>query len=121
VYAIGGASNQDAAETALSVVQMYDPATDKWTAVASLPTPRALIMSGVDSFAGHILVGGGETAYNVPTDQITAYDDATNTWTQLTPIPKKRTSGVLKDLGNELIFTMGHPGFNNDTWIGTFS
>jgi len=121
VYAIGGAANQDADETALSTVEMYDPATDKWSTAASLPTPRALIMSGVDVFANRVIVGGGETAYNVPTDQVTAYDPTTNTWTQLAKLPQKRTSGILKDLGNVLIFTTGHPGFNTDTWIGTFS
>jgi len=121
VYAIGGAANQDADETALSVVEVYDPVTDKWSTAASLPTPRALIMSGVDVFANRVIVGGGETAYNVPTDQITAYDPATNAWTQLAKLPQKRTSGILKDLGNVLIFTTGHPGFNADTWIGTFS
>ena len=78
-------------------------------------------MSGVDVFDGHVIVGGGETAYNVPTSQITSYDPNTNSWTQLTPIPIPRTSGILKDLGNVLIFTTGHPGFNSDTWIGTFS
>jgi len=121
VYAIGGAKNQDAAETALSTVEAYDPTTNAWTTLASLPTPRALIMSGVDVFANRVIVGGGETAYNVPTSQITAYDPTTNTWTQLAPIPQKRTSGILKDLGDSLIFTTGHPGFNTDTWIGTFS
>jgi len=121
VYAIGGASNQDADETALSTVEVYDPTTDKWNAVASLPTPRALIMSGVDVVGNRIIVGGGETAYNVPTNQITAYDPTTNVWTQLAPLPQARTSGILKDLGGSLIFTTGHPGFNTDTWIGTFS
>jgi hypothetical protein len=121
VYAVGGAANQDANETALSNVEVYNPATNTWSTAASLPTPRALIMSGVDAFDGHLIVGGGETAYNVPTAQITAYDPNTNSWTQLTPLPIPRTSGILKDLGNVLIFTTGHPGFNTDTWIGTFS
>ena len=121
VYAIGGAANQDANETALSTVEVYDPNTNQWSTVASLPTPRALIMSGVDTFANRIIAAGGETAYNVPTSQVTAYDPNTNSWTQLTPLPVPRTSGILKDLGNVLIFTTGHPGFNADTWIGTFS
>lgn len=121
LYAIGGAANQDAAETALSTNEVYDPSTNTWSEAAPMPTPRALMMAGCDVFNGYVIVAGGETSYGVPTDQVTAYDPFTNAWTQLTPLPVPRTSGILKDLNGELIYTTGHPGFNGDTFIGTFS
>jgi N-acetylneuraminic acid mutarotase len=121
LYAIGGAANQDAAETALSTNEVYDPSTNTWSEAAPMPTTRALMMAGCDTYDGYIIVAGGETAYNVPTNQVTAYDPTTNAWTQLTPLPIPRTSGILKDLNGELIYTTGHPGFNGDTFIGTFS
>lgn len=121
LYAIGGAANQDADETALNTVEVYDPATDTWSTAAPLPTPRALVMAAVDVFNGYIIVGGGEINYTTPTDQITAYNPTTNTWAQLTPIPTQRVSGIMKHVGNELIYTTGFPGYNTDTWIGTFT
>ena len=74
--------------------------------------------------ADFIYTGGGSDYQGgalLDTTNSYKYDPATDTWSQVGPLPKKRTSGILKDLGDSLIFTTGHPGFNTDTWIGTFS
>jgi len=121
IYAIGGAIGEDADETAQSVVEVYDPTTNKWSEAARLPTPRALVMGACTVYDGMIIVAGGETSFGVATSQVTAYNPATNTWTQLTPLPLGRIGGICQNLGGMLIFTTGHPGFNANTWIGTFS
>lgn len=127
IYAIGGAKMQDENETALATVEIYDPTTNKWTTGPSMPTPRALIMSGVVVRAGRIIVAGGETRFNGATSQVTSFDPGTNQWKQLRALPAPRISGILGLLGNELIFATGYyynappNGFSNTAWRGVFA
>jgi hypothetical protein len=65
VYAVGGQSGQDAAAIYRSDVHAYDPSTDAWTAVASLPAGRSHMSASTFAMDGRIIVLGGETAYQV--------------------------------------------------------
>lgn len=91
IYVIGGrvgaafmsvASNTD-------VVEEYDPATDSWGAVrARMPTPRS--GSAWGTYAGRILVAGGETQnaqFAGAFKALEAYDPATNQWISLPSMP----------------------------------
>jgi N-acetylneuraminic acid mutarotase len=55
LYAIGGQTGDG---TVLSVVEEYDPATDTWAPVASLPSARAGLGAAVSG--GKIYVIGGK-------------------------------------------------------------
>jgi N-acetylneuraminic acid mutarotase len=126
VYCIGGAKKQDAAETALATVEIYDPATNTWSRGKSMPTPRALIMSGVTVHNGRIIVAGGETHFNGATRQVTSYNPATNTWTQLQQLPSARIAGILVSMNGSLMFTTGYlwtapNGFSYTAWKGVFN
>ncbi len=108
IYAIGGQTGHDAQLKTLNTVEAYDPATNRWEPRASMP--RALSHTTNSTFVlnGRIVVVGGETAHDQPTDAISAYDPRSNTWTALTPLPERRVSGVAAPLGEGFVFTGGN-------------
>ncbi|ABF44098.1 Glycosyl hydrolase family 98, putative carbohydrate binding module (plasmid) [Deinococcus geothermalis DSM 11300] len=117
IYAVGGARGQDQNSVQQTAVHAYDPATNTWTAVASLP--RGLSHNADTTFVlgGRIIVAGGEVAYNVSTRDVTAYNPATNTWTPLTPLPIGREASVADALGNGFLYTGGNqPGWVKSGW-----
>lgn len=63
----------------------YDPATNTWTARASMRTPRGA--AGVAALGGRIYVAGGLPG---SVNNFEAFDPATNTWTVLRPMPTAR-------------------------------
>jgi len=61
IYAIGGWDGvpEDDVHKAFTVVEVYDPATNRWTKKADMPTPRWSCAAGVAN--GKIYVIGGTT------------------------------------------------------------
>jgi N-acetylneuraminic acid mutarotase len=94
IYVIGGRVGAAfiAPSTDVSVVEEYDPATDKWSGPrARMPTERSALAAGV--YNGRIYVAGGE--FQDPKMMATfraveAYDAASNTWSTLPPLPVSR-------------------------------
>src|SRR5678809_1095675 len=76
----------------VALVQRYDPATDRWTDVASLPFPLSHIEPGTFVRDGHIIVVGGRSR---PTRHdmvrtILEYFPEVNAWRALPPLPEGR-------------------------------
>src|SRR5262249_9580354 len=71
----------------LDVVEAYDPATDRWTTRAPMPSKRGGLASAV--LGGKIHTFGGERAGGV-FDNHEVYDPATNSWTTGAPMPTWR-------------------------------
>lgn len=91
IYLFGGNLNDAAGNTTMSdAVQIYDVASDTWTAGTPMPTKRYLCTAV--EVGGKIYVMGGRN-FNVPgagpLDKNEVYDPATNTWTtaKATPVP----------------------------------
>ena len=121
IYAVGGQQLQDQAADYRDEVDVYDPSTDRWTAVASLPVPRSHITNATMVRDGKILVLGGQTNGQDKLNHVTEYDPAADRWSSLTPLPGNRLSGVAASLGTGLIFAGGAGnGFTKTTWIGSF-
>lgn len=91
IYVIGGEENHwDFCPcTYLSAVDVYDPATDRWTARAPLPTPRTGLALGVVD--GIIYAVGGRTDESPALTTVEAFDPATNTWTARAPMLSARS------------------------------
>lgn len=90
LYVIGGWVNNGGPNThlgRLSTVEAYDPATDRWTTKAPMPTPRYAL--GVAAVDGVIYAIGGEHGFDV-VRTVEAYDPATDRWTTRTPMPVGR-------------------------------
>jgi N-acetylneuraminic acid mutarotase len=87
IYAIGGRANGDEGDEFASANEVYDPATNHWSALAPLPVPRGGL-AGV-AVAGQVVVLGGERGQTTFAD-VDAFDPATNTWTALPAMPTAR-------------------------------
>jgi N-acetylneuraminic acid mutarotase len=88
VYVAGGRFGAGFNSERTAALEVYDPATNAWTARAPLPAPRG----GVASVAadGCLYVIGGEGNYADPrglNDENEAYDPRTDTWHSLAPMP----------------------------------
>lgn len=103
LYEIGGKTGAFSNYTGmLATVEAYNPVTNTWSTVASLPT--ATCLSTCVSVNNILYVGGGSIPSFV--NSMLAYDPTTNTWSNKTPFPTPRTAfgagfvnGVLYEIG----------------------
>jgi N-acetylneuraminic acid mutarotase len=121
IYALGGHNLQLSPETdgALDILEIYDPASNTWTAGAPLPTARYDAGAATGSDGRIYAIGGlGGGVYNA-LDVVEAYSPATNTWTTVAPLPSRRAlvdavagpDGLIYAIGGcELVFdAAGNP------------
>ncbi|WP_310584524.1 NPCBM/NEW2 domain-containing protein [Deinococcus sp.] len=104
IYAIGGQTGIDAGLVTHSSVYAYDPGTDAWSTLSSLPFGRGHISNSTFVMAGRVVVVGGETGHVVPVSDVSAYDPVTNSWQALTPLPERRASAVAAATDNQHIY-----------------
>jgi PKD repeat protein/N-acetylneuraminic acid mutarotase len=90
-YYAGGLASTTAL---LPNLQMYDPGTDTWTQLATLPNPR--FSSAAGWIGGLLYLAGGHDANFVATNDLQVYDPATNTWDNTTypDMPNARGGGA---------------------------
>jgi N-acetylneuraminic acid mutarotase len=123
VYAIGGQHLWDEEAGAQSEVDVYDPATDKWTQLASLPLARSHISASTFIRNGSIFVVGGSKNDHIALSDVLIYNPATNTWSaSSTPLPAARLTPVAADIFGKVVVATGSPEDNEPaatTWIGT--
>jgi N-acetylneuraminic acid mutarotase len=90
VYVVGGF---DASGQPVATVEAYDPATDRWTQRASLPSPLHHV--NVAAVGGKLYVVGGLTAPSFTASGMTlVYDPALDSWAQLTSMPSGTERGA---------------------------
>ena len=87
--------------------EVYDPATDSWTSLAPMPTPREHLAAAV--IGDRVFVAGGRAPANFAT--LEAYSPATNTWQRLTDMPTARGGlGAAASGGKLYVFGGEAPG-----------
>jgi N-acetylneuraminic acid mutarotase len=104
IYAIGGALGLTPLDTGLSAVEEYDPATNKWTIKADMPTARGGLATSVVN--GKIYAIGGASNGQI-FSTVEEYDPDTDTWTKKSDIPTTRwnlSAGAV----NGKIYAIGH-------------
>ncbi len=106
IYAIGGQKLGSEITGNVNTVNVYNPATDKWSTVASLPIATGHIVASTFAYNGKIRVIGGVTQNSAEVDTVFEYNISTNIWTTLGPIPGKRQS-PLADAINGVIYITG--------------
>jgi N-acetylneuraminic acid mutarotase len=84
LYAVGG----NTALANVGPVEAYDPASNSWTVVTSLPDPRNHLMGFVVD--AEICVAGGRTP---TTARVDCFDVTKNTWSSLPGLPQATSGG----------------------------
>ncbi len=84
-YALGGINKS----RSLATVEAYNPASNTWTAVASMLTARA-DLAAVAGPDGRIYALGGFNGSYTILNTVEAYSPASNTWTAVAPMPTAR-------------------------------
>lgn len=100
----------------LSSAELYDPATNTWTALPDMQAAHAWATATLLS-NGLVLVAGGESAYDpdaedyVPTASTDLFDPATNTWLPAASMGTARSQHVAGLLPDGRLLVAG--GFDN--------
>ena len=130
LYVIGGGNSGGV----LSDLQRYDPVTDAWTTLASMPTARAgAVAAAVDN---NIFVIGGRSSAAGPCNggpymaTVEKYDVDTNTWSTVASLPSPRSDLAAVAHGGKVFVFGGCTGTGTvtsevdmydpatDTWTG---
>jgi N-acetylneuraminic acid mutarotase len=110
IYVVGGfGASPVSAGVSLATLEAYNPGTNTWSSLASMPTARNSLAAafGAD---GRLYVFGGETGgqgtgTNVST--VEAYDPATNTWSTRANMPTARDFLAAATASDGLIYVVG--------------
>jgi N-acetylneuraminic acid mutarotase len=107
-------------------VDIYDPATNSWSAGADIPTPRDhLTAAAVDGIV--YAIGGRRVSVDAVVDAVEAYDLETDEWTTRSPMPTRR-AGLGSTASGGRVYVYGGEEFgaafrthaaydpSNDTW-----
>ncbi len=91
IYAIGGQLGHDCGGgKEVSYCHVYNPTTDSWTQLTSLPTGRSHAEGATFAIDGKIYMVGGQGSDGVATKKVTVFDPADNngagTWTENTSL-----------------------------------
>ncbi|WP_330481444.1 Kelch repeat-containing protein [Streptomyces sp. NBC_00724] len=92
VYAVGGDSGQGQ----LGTVESYNPATNAWSPVTSLPTQRSALAAAtapcpVGQYGTCVYAVGGGTPTSTTTGTVESYNPLSNVWTTLPSMPTPRS------------------------------
>ncbi len=114
MYVVGGNAHSD---TQITRTEVYDPATDTWSARAPMPSGSHHIAAAV--LSGKIYTFGGfiGQAHAAPVDNAFEYDPATDRWRALPKLTSPRGSPSAVVLHGK-IHVIGGRGTDNKT-IGT--
>lgn len=121
IYAIGGLTGHDGPHIDTNWVDVYNPATDTWQALANLDVRRSHSESSTFVLNERIITMGGRS-WDLPNpiDRVSQYNPQTDTWTNLRPLPVPLyvPTGVV--VGNYVVVTVGGTNWNapqSNTWI----
>lgn len=107
IYAIGGLGKPGVTDAwgnlAATVVEEYDPATDRWTTKASIPGGKHWLSTSVVD--GKIYAIGGKVGASASAT-VEEYEPATDTWTRKTNMPTARW-GLSTSVVNGKIYAIG--------------
>ena len=94
------------ARRSLRSVEMFDPATEEWTEVAPMPTPRQML-DAVTVPSGRIYVIGGSKAIGESLNVVEIYDPASDTWSPGPPLRTARHGHAAAVSGHTIYVTGG--------------
>lgn len=81
------------------VLEVYDPAQDRWTTLAPLPEPRAGYSLGTVEGKLYLLGGWDGASFR---SEVWQYNPDDNTWRERTPLPTARANGATSVFEREI-------------------
>lgn len=117
IYYIGGQQKHDGELIPLALVHRYNPATDTWEQMASMPDARNHMGFSTILINRRFFVIGGQKENGYGKKNVYAYDIDNNTWTDLidAKLPLDRHSGVAAFLNGYIVYSQGN---SSETYIG---
>ncbi len=106
IYAVGGRVGTSSARNGssnIAVTEEYEPATDIWRSVPTMPTPRSGMASAL--FGGRLIVMGGESVKQTYVE-VEEFDPMKKQWRSLAPMNRGRHGISAVTVGNK-IYVMG--------------
>lgn len=115
IYAFGGYT--DAEYNVNRGYASYDPATNAWTTLGTLPQGMPETHMGIANDGRYIYLAGGfggqlrpdETPTQWISDELWRFDPVANTWLQLGTLPAPRGAGALAHVSGKLYYFGGNP------------
>jgi N-acetylneuraminic acid mutarotase len=106
IYVTGGVTGTRFNRSYLASGEVYDPATNTWSPLASMQEPRYFhaMAAGPD---GRIYAIGGTNAMGWMVSTVEAYDPTTKTWTYVASLPTGRYAMGAATGGDGLIYVVG--------------
>lgn len=105
IFLIGGFETDTNVPT--DRVHVLDPASDTWSAAASLPTPRGGHAAVVLAGRIHVL-GGGNSRATIADHSV--FDPASESWSELAPLPRPEGSPAAVALDGKIYALGGRSG-----------
>jgi N-acetylneuraminic acid mutarotase len=107
LYVIGGQTEASSNSPFVDSVFQYDPATDRWTPRASMPTARSAGAAAVIN--GKIYVAGGRPPRG---SDFAVYDPVADSWAALPDLPTQRNHLAAAAIGGRVYVAGGRFGGN---------
>lgn len=115
IYALGGDHGHDITQVDVNSCHQFDPATKKWSTIASLPEGRSHFESSTIIYKGRIIIVGGRCNSSKPPRNVVGdlleYDPKANTWRVVGVMPEKLLAPAAAILSGRLVVIGG--GLNN--------
>ena len=126
VYVVGGfeqlSSWRSLQSSASTKVEVYDPATNRWSSRPDLP--MGLHHAGAAVLDGALYVVGGftvsdDTLWN-PSNRVFRFNPADETWTERAPLPTARGGLAVTTLQGKLYAVSGYDGQRNPAAVEVY-
>jgi N-acetylneuraminic acid mutarotase len=115
IYALGGDHGHDKTQIDVKSCHRFDPATKKWSEIASLPDGRSHFESSTIVYKDRILIVGGRCNSSQPprnvVDDLLQYDPKADSWDAVGTMPEKLLAPAAAVISGRIVVIGG--GQNN--------
>jgi N-acetylneuraminic acid mutarotase len=115
IYALGGAHGHDKTQIDLKFCDRFDPATGKWSEIASLPDGRSHFEGSTIVYKGRIFIIGGRCNSSQPPRNVVGdlleYDPKADAWRVVGTMPENVLAPAAAFISGRIVVTSG--GLNN--------
>jgi non-specific serine/threonine protein kinase len=109
IYVLGGLVPGLGGTDTTATAEVYDPASDRWSAISDMPAPRHHLMAAVVGSHVYAIGGFDETGFN-PVDTLWRYDPSVDRWEERAALPALVGAGAAAVIDGTIYLLGGVPG-----------